>query len=127
MKTIQNRFLRSLTLLTFALAAIGIGLTFGMPAIVNPHWVWVLLIFTGITPTLFFIMTKVREQKFNKFANYFMVMSMLKLLFLLLLILFYAFFNKEGTISFTITLLIVYCIHLVFEIYWLMQLSKKNK
>lgn len=127
MKPIQNRFLRSLTLLTVILAVLGVSLTILFPTLMNPHWVWLLLLFTGITPTLFFVMTKVKEQKFNKFTNYFMVSSMLKLLLLLVLILAYAFINKAEAVSFTITLLLLYCSHLVFEIYWLLQLSKQKK
>ncbi len=126
MKQIQNRFLRSLIILTSILAIIGVSLSLLLPTLMNPHWVWILLLFTGLTAAIFFLMAKVREQKFNKFTNYFMVGSMLKMLLLLLIILVYSFTIKIHAISFTITLLITYCTHLAFEIYWLLQLGKKN-
>lgn len=126
MKLLQNKFLRSLAVLTAILAIAGAGLASLLPTTMNPHWVWILLLFTVITPAIFFLMLGISDKKPNRFTNYFMVSSMLKLLLLLLLILVYSLVLKEHAISFTITLLTLYCIHLIFEIYWLMQFSRKG-
>ncbi len=126
MKLLQNRFLRSLAVLTAMLAIAGVGLASLLPDIMNPHWVWILLLFTGITPAIFFLMLSISDKKPNRFTNYFMVGSMLKLFLLLLIILVYSLMLKAHAITFTITLLTLYCIHLIFEIYWLMQISKKG-
>jgi len=124
MKDVLTRFTRSLALISSLVALAGLCLFFLLPRFTSPALPWLVLLFIFTTYILFNILLKASEKKFNLFANYFMVASMLKIFLLILVISTYAFLYREDAIRFTVSLFVLYLIYTVFEVRWLLKISR---
>ena len=124
MKDVLTRFTRSLALISSLVALAGLCLFFLLPRFTSPALPWLVLLFIFTTYILFYILLKASEKKFNLFANYFMVASMLKIFLLILVISAYAFLYREDAIRFTVSLFVLYLIYTVFEVRWLLKISR---
>lgn len=127
MKELINRFIRNFTIFTAILAVSGFAVSYFTTGIITKFWPFLLLLIAGITLTLVTLLFSASEKKFSKFANTFMVASMLKILILLIIIAAYAFKFQADAIRFSITLFVFYILYLAFEIYWLMKLQSIDK
>ena len=124
MKDVLTRFTRSLALISSLVALAGLCLFFLLPRFTSPALPWLVLLFIFTTYILFNILLKASEKKFNLFANYFMIASMLKIFLLILVISTYAFLYREDAIRFTVSLFVLYLIYTVFEVRWLLKISR---
>lgn len=127
MKELLNRFIRTLTLFTTALAVSTFAVSYFASGFITKFWPLLILLFAGITLTLVALLFTASEKKFSRFSNTFMIASMLKILILLILIGGYAFKFPADAIRFSVTLLVFYILYLAFEIYWLMKLQRSDK
>lgn len=126
MKTTITRFTRSLVLFSATLGIAGMIMLFLVPELLSPAAPWLLLLFFAITFTIFYYGDKASEQKFSKFVNYYLVMSMLKLLLLLIATATYIYLRRDDAIRFAVTLLILFFSYLLFEVIWLVKLKDKE-
>ncbi len=124
MKDILIRFTRNLAIISTIVAAIGFGLHFIVPQFSTPALPGLIFLFILTTYILFYILLKASTKKFTLFANYFMVASMLKILLLLIVISFYAYNYRSDAIRFTITMFALYLIYTIFEVFWLLKISR---
>jgi hypothetical protein len=126
MKELLNRFIRSLTIYTAAIAAVAIAISFLNASLLTQFWPFLLLLFAGITLTLVTLLFSASEKKYSRFSNIFMIASMLKILLLIIIIGGYAFRFQPDAIRFSVTLLAFYILYLIFEIIWLLKLQKTD-
>lgn len=127
MKELINRFVRNLILFTSVLAVSGFAFSYFTEGIITRFWPLLLLLLAGITLTLVTLLFSASQKKFSRFTNTFMLASMIKILLLLVVIAGYAFKFQADAIRFSVTLLVLYILFLVFEIYWLMKLQQFDK
>lgn len=127
MKEILNRFIRSLTLFTAAMALAGFAVSYFAGNLITKYWPLVLMLVAGITLIIVALLFSASEKKFSRFSNTFMIASMLKILLLLIVITGYSFTNPADAIRFSLTLLIFYILYLALEIYWLLKLQRSER
>ncbi len=127
MKELLNRFIQNLIYFTVAIAVSALAVSYFAPGFITKFWPFLLLLFAGITLILVSLLVSASEQKFSKFSNTFMIVSMLKIFLLLIIIAAYAFKFQADAIRFSITLFVFYILYLVFEIFWLMKLQRSDK
>ncbi|HOW30863.1 MAG TPA: hypothetical protein PLP88_04795 [Bacteroidales bacterium] len=125
MKATLTRFIRSLVIFSAILALVAAILLFIAPSILSPATPWLLVLFVVVTFVVFYLSVKAGSEKFGKFVNYYMVMSMLKLFVLLIITGIYVYLNRADAIRFAVTLLILFFGYLIFEVVWLLKLKEK--
>ena len=126
MKELVNRFILNLIIYTAAIAAVGFIISLVTEGLITKFWPLLLLLFTGITLTLVTMLFSAGEKKFSRFSNTFMIASMVKILLLLIIIGGYAFKFPADAIRFSVTLLVFYILYMIFEIFWLLKLQRKE-
>jgi hypothetical protein len=124
MKELLIRFTRNLAIVSTLVALAGVSMHFIFPAYTTPALPWLILLFIVTTFSLYYILVKASEKKFNLFTNYFMAASAFKLLLLLILITVYVYFFRQDAIRFVIATCLLYLVYTVFEVYWLLKISK---
>lgn len=127
MKILLTRFIKNLIFYTAAVGAVSLLVYVANNQLLTRFWGWLLLLFFVITFSIYYLLIQNKEKKFNRFANYFMIASMLKILLLLIIIGVFAFSNPHDAVKFTITLLAYYILFLFFEVYWLLRLNRKEE
>jgi hypothetical protein len=124
MKEILFRFTWNLAILSTLVAIAGVSFHFAFPALTTPALPWLILLFMVTTFILYYILLKASEKKFNQFTNYFMVASIFKMLLLLIVITSYIYFFRSDAFRFGITTCLLYLVYTVFEVFWLLRISK---
>jgi hypothetical protein len=127
MKELLNRFMRSLTFFTAALAVTGIAVSYLASGLLTIYWPLILMLVAGITLIIVSLLFSASEKKFSRFSNTFMIASMLKLLLLLIVMSAYSYANPTDAIRFSVTLLVFYIFYLALEIVWLLKLQRLDK
>lgn len=127
MKIVPKQFLVSLGIITAVIGLLSLASTLVFPGLITVNWGWLLLLFLVITWGVFYGFQNLDEKKFARFSNYFMLSSMLKILLLLVVISIYAFSCPKDAIRFSATLFVFYVCFLVFEVYWILKLSKPDE
>lgn len=121
-----NRFFINLLVFTIIIATSGLVLQFVKPQMITTFWPLLQIMFFAITFGLIYTMPSGKEKKFSRFANFFMVTSMVKILMFLIIIIVYAFAFPADAVRFAITLMVFYFLYLGFEVYWMLKLSRKG-
>ena len=110
-------FVKRLMVFTVILGAIGLGITYLIPAeFVNPTLPFLYLFFFSATGIIHYILLKVAQKRTAGFINYFMLLTFGKLMFFLTIILVYALAFREDAVQFIITFFILYVFFTAFEI-----------
>jgi hypothetical protein len=124
MKELLTRFIKNLAIVSTLVSLGGVMLYFMAPGLTTPALPWLILLFILTTFSLFYILLKAFEKKFNLFTNYFMAASVFKLLLLLTIITVYVYFNRADAIRFVLSICLLYLVYTVFEVYWLLKINK---
>jgi hypothetical protein len=126
MKTTLTRFIRSLVIFSAIVALACMTLLFFIPKLLSPAIPWLLLLFFAITFTIFYFGEKAGKEKFSKFVNYYLVMSMLKMFLLLIITALYIYLKHDDAIRFAVAMLVLYFSYLAFEAVWLLRIKKNE-
>ncbi len=126
MKTTLTRFIRSLVIFSSIIALAGMMLLFLVPKLLSPAIPWLLLLFFAITFIGFYFGEKAGKEKFSKFVNYYLVMSMLKMFLLLIITAIYIYLKRDDAIRFVVALLILFFCYLAFEVVWLLKIKNNG-
>ena len=124
MKDLLIRFTRNLAIVSTLVAFAGLSMHFFFPGLTTPALPWLILLFILTTFTLYYILLKASDKKFSQFTNYFMAASVFKLLMLLVIITVYVYFFRNDAIRFVATILVLYMVYTVLEVYWLLKINK---
>ena len=124
MKDLLIRFTRNLAIVSTLVAFAGLSMHFVFPGLTTPALPWLILLFILTTFTLYYILLKASDKKFSQFTNYFMAASVFKLLMLLVIITVYVYFFRNDAIRFVATILVLYMVYTVLEVYWLLKINK---
>lgn len=117
MKKIFRRFLIQITILTAILYLI-----WGLTLILFPlHWLSpatpvMILFFLVVTAGIYYVMLQSASNRFPRFVNSFMVITLGKILLYAVLIVIYAMLNKPDAMAFIIAFFILYLVYTVFEV-----------
>ena len=118
--TKNNIFIRHLCILTLVVIVASIFarklLTYWWPAIVGFFFI--------VSMVIYFLSEKAKKKDMRKFANFYMISTIVKMLAYLSIIFVYALNFREDGRRFAITFLVYYVIYSVFETY---KLTKKDK
>jgi hypothetical protein len=125
MKSILSRFRGSLIIFSIALALLGFVSLYLFPGAVSSMFSWLLLLMVALTYLSFYLVRKASMNKFSRFANYIMASGMIRMLLLAFVIVVYALLNRDDVLRFGLTLLVLYFCYLVFEVVWLLKLSRE--
>jgi hypothetical protein len=128
MKILFKKFIISNIILTAILAVIWLILFFFIAkAILSPAIPFLLIFFFLIASAIYYIMMLSAGNKFSKFINTFMIITVGKMLFFAIIIVVYIFLNKSDAWPFTISFFIFYLIYTVFEITAFLRDVKKTE
>jgi hypothetical protein len=117
MKFLFKKFIVNNSILTAILAAIWLVLFFlKTKAILSPAIPFLLVFFFLITSAIYYLMMQSAGNKFPKFINSFMIITVGKMLFFAIIIIIYIFLNKIDAWPFTISFFVFYLIYTIFEI-----------
>ena len=116
----MNKFIKQLCILTLIIIVASICihgmLTIWWPALVGFFFI--------VSMVVFFLSEKAKQKDMRRFANFYMLSTVVKMMVYLTIIFVYAFNFKEDGKRFAITFLAYYLIFSVFETY---KLAKKDK
>jgi hypothetical protein len=128
MKILFKKFIISNIILTAILAVIWLILFFFIAkAILSPAIPFLFIFFFLIASAIYYIMMLSAGNKFSKFINTFMIITVGKMLFFAIIIVVYIFLNKSDAWPFTISFFIFYLIYTVFEITAFLRDVKKTE
>ena len=116
----MNKFIKQLCILTLIIIVASICihgmLTIWWPALVGFFFI--------VSMVVYFLSEKAKQKDMRRFANFYMLSTVVKMMVYLTIIFVYAFNFKEDGKRFAITFLAYYLIFSVFETY---KLAKKDK
>ena len=118
--TRNNRFIRQLCILTLVVFAASVL----MRDILTVWWPAIACFFFIVSIVVFLLSEKARRKDMRKFANFYMISTVVKMVVYLTIIFVYAISFKEDGKRFAITFLAYYLIYSIFETY---KLAKKDK
>ncbi|MEI8203922.1 MAG: hypothetical protein WCH34_12960 [Bacteroidota bacterium] len=129
MKTsVFHAFFKKVTMLSTLLFIIAILMNFYLPArFVTPTLPYQVLFFYAISLSLFYILSRSIQERFNQFLNYFILATGIKLILLLLIIILYVFNYKEDAFAFIVSFFILYVLYSVVEVVSLLQFNRSLK
>lgn len=100
-----------------ALFVIWIILLFILPtAWLSPAIPVMIPFFIIITIGVYYLMLKASDNKFSRFVNSFMILTLGKILFFSVIIVVYVLLNRADALSFILTFFILYLVFTIFEI-----------
>ena len=122
--TFLKKYTVNLLLLTLFISIAALIVYFISPEAVHRHFAAILLLVAGVHYLSFYTITKKGVDKFNRFINYTMIFSMGKMLFVAAIIAAYGLIIRKEILLFTITIMFLYVIFLIFDVLWLLKLNK---
>lgn len=91
---------------------------------ITPYWPWIIVLLTVVSIVVYCLVWKFKSKNdHKKFANFYMILSIVRPMTYLAILLVYALCNKHDGKRFMVTFLVFYLIFTVFET---IQLSKKD-
>lgn len=121
-KTRENKFLTHLSILTlFVIAA-----SLGARSLLTIWWPFIVCFFFIVSIVVYFLSERAKKKDMRKFANFYMVATVIKLVVYLTIIFVYTMNFKEDGKRFAITFLVYYLIYSIFETYKLVKKEKKS-
>ncbi len=128
MKTVLNRYLKKLIILTLIIGLISFVLAYYMPQeYVSPAIPFLLGFFFLVAATTYYLAISALKKKTSRYANFYMISVFAKLLLYVAIIVIYAFINIGDIISFIITFFIYYLLFTSFETIEILKAQKMNK
>ena len=128
MKTILNKYLKKLVILTLIIGLISFVLAFYLPKQnVSPAMPFLLGFFFCVAAITYYLAVSALEKKTSKYANFYMISVFAKLLIYVAIIVIYAFVNIGDIISFIITFFVYYLLFTSFETIEILKAQKMNK
>ncbi len=117
MKKLFQRFLLQITLLTMALYALWVGALLLLPSVwLSPAIPVMILFFALLTATIYYFMLQSATNRFPRFVNGFMIMTLGKILLYSILIVLYIVLNPADSMPFIVAFFACYLVFTVFEI-----------
>jgi hypothetical protein len=122
--TFLKKYTVNLLLLTLIISISALIAYFVSPQMIHRHFAVILLLVAGIHYLSFYTIATKGVEKFNRFINFTMIFSMGKMLFVAAIIAAYGLILKKEILLFTITIMLLYVIFLIFDVLWLLKLNK---
>lgn len=117
MKDLFRRFLLRISVISAVLLALSILLYFFFPAgIISPATPFMVMFFYMTTLALYYLLMKAAQNRFPRFVNRFMILTVSKLLLFLILIVVYVLLNKSDALLFVLAFFVLYIIYTVLEV-----------
>lgn len=117
MKKIFKGFLIQILILTAVLYVLwGVALFVLPPAWISPAIPVMIAFFMIITAGIYYFMLQSASNRFPKFVNSFMVVTLGKILLYAALIVIYALLNRSDAMAFIFAFFICYLVYTVFEV-----------
>ena len=124
----SNRFIYSLLLFTFILAGIYYALKYVLPEnYFTPVLPFLFPFFFASTVLIYTYLIKNSEQKFNRFANRFMLTTFVKLMLFIAVLLCYVLTHKPDAVPFMLSFFILYVAYTAFEVIAMLKYFKTEK
>lgn len=123
-----RKFLLNLFWLTLVMGIA--GSLFGILApgqFVTPALPFLYPLFYGITALIYYIILKAIQDRFARFVNYYMIVTVLKLLAFIVLIVIYVLLNRTDAVPFLLTFFIFYLVYTAFEVVYFLKSVKSFK
>ncbi len=122
--TFLTKYTVNLLLLTLIISVAALALHFISPGMIHTQFAVILFIIAVIHYFSFYTIAKKGVEKLNRFINLTMIFSMGKMLLVAAIIAAYGLLIKKEILLFTITMMILYVIYLIFDVIWLLKLNK---
>jgi hypothetical protein len=117
MKASFKRFVVQILVLTGILLALWSVLLFTLrPGILSPAIPFMIVFFLFITSGIYYIMLQSAANRFPRFVNSYMVVTLGKILLFSVLIVIYALANRSDAVPFITAFFLLYLIYTVFEL-----------
>lgn len=117
MKSSFRRFVVQISILSGILMVMWGALFFSLaPGILSPAIPVMILFFLGVTVGIYYIMLQSASNRFPRFVNSFMVVTLGKLLLFAVLIVVYALANRADAVAFITAFFFLYLVYTVFEV-----------
>jgi hypothetical protein len=128
MKTILNKYLKKLIILTLIIGLISFVVAFYMPQqYVSPAMPFLLAFFFCVAAFTYYLALNALVKRTSRFANFYMISVFAKLLVYVAIIVIYAFVNVADIVSFIITFFVYYLLFTSFETIEILKAQKLNK
>ncbi|MBN3035296.1 MAG: hypothetical protein JW861_06895 [Bacteroidales bacterium] len=123
----MKRFLIRLTFLTLLIAAATyIAFRLLPPSYVTPALPGIILFFYVTTVLVHWILLKASHSRFERFVNWFMLLTVGKLILFLTLILVYSLINREDAVAFILAFSVLYVAYTLFEVITSLRMAGKR-
>jgi len=117
MKKIFKRFLIQVTIITVIMYLLWVAALFIVPAHLLSPAIPVMIVFFGvITAGIYYIMLQTASNRFPRFVNSFMIVTLGKILLYSILIVVYALLNRADAVPFIFSFFLLYLVYTVFEV-----------
>ncbi len=117
MKSSFKRFAIQMLALTVILLVVWAALFFLLPSgILSPAIPVIIVFFFGVTLSVYYVMLQSASNRFPRFANSFMIVTLGKLLLFAVLMLIYALANREDAVRFITAFFALYLVYTIFEV-----------
>ena len=117
MNALFKRFLVQVSIITVILFLLWIAAILIVPANLLSPAIPVMIVFFGvITAGIYYIMLQTASNRFPRFVNSFMVVTLGKILLYSVLIVVYALLNRTDAVPFIFSFFLLYLVYTVFEV-----------
>ena len=103
-----------------------IAASLGARSLLTIWWPFIVCFFFIVSIVVYFLSERAKKKDMRKFANFYMVATVIKLVVYLTIIFVYTMNFKEDGKRFAITFLVYYLIYSIFETYKLVKKEKKS-
>jgi len=110
-------FLRRIIIFSIVLGILSVGLRFLVPArFITPTLPLLFLFFIGVTLTGFYFILQSSKDKFIRFVNAYLLVTVIKLFLFVGIIFFYLLRYRQDAAAFAISFFILYVSYTIFEV-----------
>jgi len=126
MKPLFNRFLITLFIFSAIFGLLILGTSLLIPSrFVSPSLPFLFVFFIAVTILVSYILLKAWTERFSKFINTYLLVTVVKLMFFIAVIFLYISLNRADAAPFAFSFFILYLFYEVFEVAALITHSKK--
>lgn len=120
-----TQFAKGFTIFSIAIGLISAAIFRWIPEIhISPVFPYILVFMYALTMLLIALLIKSMKNRLSRFVNAFMLLNFAKLFLYTILIFLYAWYNRQGAVSFIMTFFSYYILFTTYEIIYLLKISK---
>lgn len=120
-----KQFSKGFTFFSLVIALISSAIFWWFKALpISPDFLYILIFMYILTMLLIALLTKSMQNRLSRFVNAFMLLNFGKLVLYTFLIFAYAWFNREGAVTFIMTFFTYYILFTTYEVVFLLKMNK---